>query len=216
VRWTALWPGIDVVAREQDRHLEYDLELVPGADLDRVEIAVKGSERLAINADGALVIETAAGPLRQEPPRSWVVDARGSRTSVEVRYVLRGADRFGLRCPDWDGASALVVDPGLVWSTYLGGNNRDEISGADVGPSGVITVCGTTWSTDFPTTTGAYQATFNGGGTDAFVARLDPSLPANQQLVAATFIGGLDDDWAKIDILFLMLATVREVDQYHR
>ena len=74
----------------------------------------------------------------------------------------------------------------LVYSTFLGGTpvfipNRGWVGGSDsanalsVDAIGVVTVAGWTTSINFPTTSGAYDTTFNGGYTDAFVSRLDPS-----------------------------------------
>jgi hypothetical protein len=71
VRYREMHPGIDVRAREQDGHFEYDLLLQPRAELDPVEIAVEGITRMHLGADGALVLETRLGPVRMPAPVSW-------------------------------------------------------------------------------------------------------------------------------------------------
>ncbi|WP_299755008.1 SBBP repeat-containing protein [uncultured Chloroflexus sp.] len=76
---------------------------------------------------------------------------------------------------------------GLVYATFLGGSASDSIRGIAVDGSGHAYVTGWTTSTDFPTTAGAYDTTFNGGDYDAFVAKLNPS---GTGLVYATFLGG--------------------------
>lgn len=66
----------------------------------------------------------------------------------------------------------LSVDGGnLVYSTYLGGSGGDYGRGIAVDSSGSAYVTGTTSSTDFPTTTGAFQ-TIHGGLEDAFISKL--------------------------------------------
>src|SRR5260221_11377994 len=65
VRYHGPWPGVDVVCHEQNGHFEYDVALASGADLAQVEFAVEGGSGLRIDGDGALVIDTAAGPLLQ-------------------------------------------------------------------------------------------------------------------------------------------------------
>ncbi len=60
--------------------------------------------------------------------------------------------------------------------------------------AGVATVVGGTWSTDFPTTPGAWDTTHNGGLGDGFVTRLDAALPSAQQVVYGTFLGGSSVD----------------------
>jgi hypothetical protein len=77
----------------------------------------------------------------------------------------------------------------LVYSTYLGGSNADGGFGIAVNSSGNAYVTGFTRSTDFPTTLGAFQTQFGGGGGDgdAFVAKLNP---AGSALVYSSYLGG--------------------------
>lgn len=79
----------------------------------------------------------------------------------------------------------------LVYSTYLGGSGNDVGNGIAVDASGSAYVAGTTPSTNFPTA-GALQGAL-GGGTDAFVTKLQPSGAA---LAFSTFLGGSDVDEA--------------------
>ena len=88
----------------------------------------------------------------------------------------------------------------LIYSTYLGGTSTESSGGVAVDDLGVAYVVGTTASgTTFPTTPGAFDTTFNGGGTgfgtgDAFVTRFDPDGAA---LGYSTFIGGSTADYAR-------------------
>jgi len=79
----------------------------------------------------------------------------------------------------------------LVYSTFLGGTDRDNGEDIAVDASGNAYVTGDTFSTDFPTTTGAFDTTFNGGIVDAFVTKLNASGSA---LVYSTFLGGTNQD----------------------
>jgi hypothetical protein len=76
---------------------------------------------------------------------------------------------------------------GLVWSTYLGGDAFDVAIGLDVDRRGNVVVTGTTSSTGFPTTPGAFQPAFAGGDNDAFVTKLNDK---GSKLVFSTFLGG--------------------------
>jgi hypothetical protein len=78
----------------------------------------------------------------------------------------------------------------LVYSTFLGGYEFDWGSSIAVDTNGYAYILGTTLSSDFPTTPGAYDTTYN-GGPDAFVTKLSPSGDA---LVYSTFLGGTSDD----------------------
>jgi len=79
----------------------------------------------------------------------------------------------------------------LLYSTYLGGSNDDQFNGLLCDNTGVVTVVGETFSTDFPTTSDAFDTSFNGGPTDCFVTRLSSD---GSHLVYSTFIGGSGHD----------------------
>ena len=85
---------------------------------------------------------------------------------------------------------------GLAYSTYLGGSSPEE-GGFEIAvdSGGAAYVTGTTFSTNFPTTAGAFDTSFNGGfengGTDAFVTKLNP---AGSGLAYSTYLGGSDED----------------------
>jgi hypothetical protein len=86
----------------------------------------------------------------------------------------------------------LVIDPILVYSTYLGGSGFDAGVGIAVDASGNAYVTGQTGSTNFPTTPGAFQTTYGGGSFDAFITKLNPTGTA---LVYSTYLGGSGDDF---------------------
>jgi hypothetical protein len=188
VLYEGLYSGIDLRLREAKGVPEYDLLLQPGADLSRVSVQVEGGQGLSMAKDGSLVIKTALGPLTQSVPKTWQVDADGNKRAVACRFVLLGVDRFGFAAPGWDGDTSLTIDPGLVWSTFLGGSGSDYISALFVDANGVVTVTGESGSTDFPRTPGAYGIPPNGVG-QVFVSRLDPSKAGSAQLLYSTYMG---------------------------
>ena len=85
-----------------------------------------------------------------------------------------------------------LMGTGLVYSTYLGGTSYDSGYGIAVDSSGNAFVTGNTTSTNFPTTSGAYQTTSGGGGLyDAFVTKLNAT---GTGLVYSTYLGGSGND----------------------
>jgi len=78
----------------------------------------------------------------------------------------------------------------LVFASYLGGSGDDSINGVALDPSGNIYVTGFTTSSDFPTTSGAFQPAHI-GGQDAFVAKINPT---GSTLLYSTYLGGTSDD----------------------
>jgi hypothetical protein len=199
VRYEGLYPGIDLRLREAGGVPEYDLLLQPGADLSRVNVYVGGAKGLSIADDGSLVIATALGPLTQSVPKTWQVGADGRKREVTCKFTLLAVDRFGFEATGWNGDTYLTIDPGLIWSTYLGGSAFDSVRELAVDASGDVTVAGITLSTRFPTTIGAYDTTYNGvGSCGVFVSRLLPFPSGRAALLYSTFLGGsgCDELWA--------------------
>jgi len=80
----------------------------------------------------------------------------------------------------------------VVYATYLGGSGPDVPTGLAVDAAGNAYLTGGTASNDFPTKN-AFQPTFGGGTSDAFVAVLNPTASA---LIYSTYLGGSGQDGA--------------------
>ena len=187
VRYEQVWPGIDIVVRGDGGRLEYDLLLEPGADLDQAVIAVEGAGGLEMAADGSLRMETPLGTLRQQSPRTWQVEADGSRRLLACAYRVLDGERFGFEAPGWTGRSPLVVDPAIEWGSYLGGAGHEQGYTIAVAQDGGVLVGGFTDSpSGFPITPGAFDTTM-GSFIDGFVARFSPS---GDSLEMAVYVGG--------------------------
>ena len=138
-------------------------------------MSVEGARSLRINEAGALVVGTGLGEVTFTPPVAFQ-ERQGARRLVKAAYELYGR-RYGFRLGDHDPAVPVEIDP-LLQATYLGGSGTDEALALAIHPtSGDVYVAGDTGSTNFPGTTGGAQAA-NGGGLDAFVARLTVGLVA--------------------------------------
>lgn len=79
----------------------------------------------------------------------------------------------------------------ILASTFLGGSSNDGIYSIAVNDDGNIYVSGYTQSYNFPTTSGAFDTTYNGGDRDAFLSVFDNDL---QNLLSSTFLGGRGKD----------------------
>src|SRR2546427_2083585 len=175
VRYPDLYPGIDLIYYGTQGQLEYDFVLAPGADPSRIALGFEGADKIEVDAQGDLVLQTAAGPLRQRKPVLYQDGADGRR-AVGGGYVLKGADRVGVQVAAYDRSRPLVIDPVLVYSTYLGGSGADIARGiaADPVTSGIVYVAGETASANFPVTGGSFQPTFSKGAY-CFGAKFDTS-----------------------------------------
>ena len=194
VRFAGVAPGVDFVLRSDGESLAYDLELGPGADLDQVRLRCQGARGLEVTQDGALLVKTASGPLRQTPPLAWQV-ARDSKTRVplEARFRLLGGGHYGFEAPRRDPSLATVIDPDLVWSTFLGDDGDQAILSTRSLPNGRVLIAGVTDSFCFPITPGAFDP-FANGSRDGFVSLLEAD---GATLVWSTFLGGSGFDEIK-------------------
>ena len=111
VRCRAIAAGVDLRLRQAAAGFEYDLLLAPGADLTQVKLQVDGGLGMALEADGRLRIDTAAGPLYQGIPATWAELPDGSRQPVNCRFAVCAADRFGFELEDRPAGRPIVIDP---------------------------------------------------------------------------------------------------------
>lgn len=189
VRWQGVQPGIDVLVHARRGIFEYDVELAAGAALPGFELEVAGADALELTADGAMELRAGGESLRQTAPRAYTIGADGAQEAVAVAFELRGGTRFGFVVPSWDGTRTLVIDPGIVWSTYVGGTAVDRLNAVAVDDLGRTTVAGETGSANFPVTVGVFQPVAS-TPSDVCVSRFDPSLGGTAQLSWSTFVGG--------------------------
>ena len=191
VRYAHAWPGIDVVYKGAATGLEYDFVVAPGADPARVALAF--DHEVDVADDGDLVITTAAGPVRHRKPFVYQEDG-GRRAPVPAAYRVGPDRRVGFDLGRYDPAKPLVIDPVVVYSTFLGAPLGEAVNGIAVDGAGHAYVAGSTTSADFPVTPGAMQAAKGAGATDdAFVAKFNPT---GNGLVYSTFLGGSAADAA--------------------
>ncbi len=189
VRSVGVYDGIDLVWRGEDGNLVYDFEVGAGAEASRIEMVFPGVEMVKRDGDGALMLETKRGVIRQAAPVMFqVVD--GVRRMVEGGYELREAGRVGFKVGAYDRSLPLVIDPVMTYSTFLGGSNIDGAQAVAVDAAGHMYVTGETSSSNFSVTGGAYDTSAN-GDADVFVAKFHRNTGA---LMYATYIGGSGDD----------------------
>ena len=149
VRYQDVYPGIDLVLYGNQRQLEYDFVVQPGADPAQIRLGFHGEQGLRVGEDGALVIATAGGELRQLRPKVYqVVD--GERRLLEGRYRVTAEGIVAFDIPSHDRRLALTIDPVLVYSTYYGGDGADNIGDVAVDSAGSAYITGVAFTSISP------------------------------------------------------------------
>ena len=186
------YKGIDLKFYGNGREMEYDIVVKPGADPGQVRFAYEGVKELKVTPEGDLALTLPdGGELIQKKPVVYQ-EIAGVRVTREGRFRVQGdAARLvcGFEVAAYDSRHPLVIDPVLVYSTYLGGNNDDDACAIAVDGSGNAYVTGTTYSSDFPTKNALYPNLW--GTSDAFVTKIRGDGAA---LVWSTYLGGTSDE----------------------
>ncbi len=162
VKYEAVYPGIDLVYHGRDRQLEYDFDVAPHSNPASIVLNIAGAEKINSSTDGSLILETAAGEVRWAKPVAYQESAAG-RKLVSASYRVR-KNRVSFVLGPYDRSRQLIIDPVLIYGTYLNGNNWERATSILVDSAGYLYVLGWTSSPDFPTTPGAYQKRIPGHG----------------------------------------------------
>jgi hypothetical protein len=171
---------VDVVWYGTRRQPEVDFIVAAGVDPGIITLVLDGADRLEM-AGGDLLVRTGRDVLRLKAPNVYQ-EIAGTRRPVAGHYVLRGESRVGFKIADHDMTRPLVIDPVLVYSTFLGGHDTDDGAAIAVDASGHAYVTGQTLSVNFPMASGGPV-----GDYDGFVTKLDPS---GTGVVYSTLFGG--------------------------
>jgi len=189
LRWEGAYPGVNLAFGRSGVGLGVTVE----GDRAGLALRVEGADDVRVDASGRLVADTAIGPVALPP---WLArDGTPLHPTVGEDGITFAAHPFPESPSLGSGQavdSAPADDPSdLRYSTYLGGSDFEISYDMALGPDGSAYVTGWVWSTDFPTTPGAFDPTFN-GLHDATVTRLSPD---GTTPVYSTFLGGDNDDW---------------------
>jgi hypothetical protein len=189
VRYAEVYPGIDVVYYGNQHQLEYDFVVAPGSDARAIKLHFDGAEKVEVDAAGDLLLSLGESVIRQPKPVVYQ-EAAGARHEIAGGYVVGADGQVGFAVGEYDAQLPLIIDPVLVYSTYLGGGGTDEARDIAVDSSGNAYICGDTSSPNFPTVN-PIDSTYGGGqflgARDAFVTKLNATGTA---LVYSTYLGG--------------------------
>lgn len=203
VKYEEVYQGIDLVYYGNDAgRLEYDFIVRPGADPAQIAVSVEGADRVEVDPKGELIISAATGSIRQPAPRIYQ-EINGRRQEVAGSYRLLNSSPeienpksktqsplVAFELAEYDESRTLVIDPEVIYATYLGGSSTDASLALDrandvaVDATGSAYIVGSSASADFPTRL-PLQGAFL-GSSDAFITKLD----AIGQLIYSTYLGG--------------------------
>lgn len=186
VKYTEVYPGVDLVFYGNQRQLEYDFVVSPGADPKAIALRVDGARKMRINSRGDLVLSVSSGEVEFQKPVVYQ-NIKGQRHRVAGEYAIGKNHRVTFSVASYDRSEPLILDPPLKlnYSTYLGGSATDSGAGIAVDSQGNSYIVGDTKSTDFPGASGSISAANANGAV--FVTKINPT--GTQQLYSSYLAG---------------------------
>jgi hypothetical protein len=196
VKYEGVYPGIDLVYYDNgEGRLEYDFIVAPGADPKQIALSIEDAQSVEVDSSGDLIISAATGTIRKPAPKVYQ-EIDGKRQEITAGYRLLDTrpatpdtQMIAFALGAYDRNKPLVIDPQILYATYLGGSSTSTVAnegarGVAVDAQGSVYVVGVTISTNFPTKNPAQNVLK--GFSNAFITKLD----ANGQLVYSTYLGG--------------------------
>lgn len=194
VRYRELYTGIDLKVYSNGP-IKYDFIIKPHADASQIRLSYEGVKPKRTD-EGQLLLKTSVGEVFESRPFAYqLVD--GHITPIDCQYRVSGKEvtfEIGAYDPSLD----LIIDPELIFSTYSGSTADNFGYTATFDEEGHLYAGSSVFGTGYPTTPGAYQATWAGGVGAGALAGTDIALTKfNLQgtgLVYSTYLGGAGDE----------------------
>ncbi len=178
VRADGVYPGIDLVYYGNQKKLEYDFVVHPGANPGQIRLAFDGVAAVRKDNAGNLVLHTVAGNVIEHKPVIYQQTA-GIRKQVDGSYRLLARNQVAFELGRYDHSIDLVIDPVLVYSSFLGGNDTDAGNSVAADADGNMYMTGITYSTEY-------------GDADVLVRKISADGTA---FLYTADLGGDDDDF---------------------
>jgi len=189
VTYREVYPGVNLAYHGEQRQLEFDFIVAPGASTAPIELGFEGAKKTSTDTSGNLLLTSSDGDVLLHRPVAYQ-EKNGRRELVDVSFKTSGKKEVSFALGAYDHSRELVIDPSVTFATYLGGSGEDDGYAIAIDGSGNSYVTGQTKSTNFPTVAGAHSTT-NAGGFDVFVTKLSAD---GSSLVFSTYVGGSGDD----------------------
>lgn len=183
-----VYEDIDLKLKAYGNNVEKLFIVKSGAKPENIRLRFIGAKGLRINKADELEVDTDLGLVTFSKPVAYQENT-GKKNFVEVAYIVNG-DEYGFTVNDYDREAILIIDP-LLASTFLGGSDADDCQPFIITDgNGDIYVAGHSFSSDFPTTPGVFDESFN-GDEDIFISKLDGDL---KTIYSSTYLGGGGED----------------------
>ena len=190
VTYPSFYEGIDLIYKGHNGQLSYNFRLQPNADANAISFKLDGAESVALK-DGHLIISHRFGQIIQSPPVAWEISENGKKKKVPITYQIE-QDIISFHFPKGDNtAKTVYIDASLTFSTFSGSTTDNWGFTATPDIYGNLFGGGIVFGTGYPTTSGAFDVTFNSGtGSFPMDVAISKFNTDGTSLLYATYVGG--------------------------
>jgi hypothetical protein len=181
------WDDIDVEVRKTKNNVEKVFTVQPNGDPGEISISTEGVDKMSVADDGSLIYEIEDEKASMTAPVAYQLSESGEKLDISVQYKIIKEGVYSFEVGEYDENKPLIIDPLLAGTFLEGTDGSTDYPNIAIADDGSVYVASETKTTDYPTTTGAYDETYNGAGGDLVIAKFSSDL---SQLLALTYLGG--------------------------
>ncbi|MCS1351394.1 SBBP repeat-containing protein [Mechercharimyces sp. CAU 1602] len=179
-----VWPGVSAVFKSHQERLKYEFLVEKASLLSTIRLRYEGVDKLALDDCGNLHVHTPLGTLVEEKPISFQ-ETEAGRAALATQFVLYEGMEVGFHVEGVDEDKALIIDPILLNSTYVGEGKESEGTAIDVDENGNLYVTGYMSQVEIPDRVGPYLITAE-EEKYAFISKLN----SKRQMEYTAYLGG--------------------------
>ncbi len=189
VRYDNLYDGIDMQMYLKDEGVKYDFIIEPGANANDIKINYSYVDSVRIKNQDLYVYHT-IGHLKETRPFAYQI-INGKIVEVKCEYIILQDETVGFHFPEaYDSSLELIIDPSLVFSSFLGSTDESYGVGASYDSERHLYGASQAFG-NIPITPGAFEMNFSG----YVMAGITKFEPDGTDLIYSTYLGGSNDDF---------------------
>jgi gliding motility-associated-like protein len=192
VNFQNVYEGINLRILGKSKTIKYQFELQPHANPNQISWKYHDSLRLELDTSGNLISHHGLGRIYESRPFAFQ-SINGHLIEVKCDYVLNG-NRLQFVLGEYDSNFALIIDPEISFSTFIGSSANNFGFTACDDLNGNLVSGASVFANNYPTTANAYSTTFNptaGNYFDVAISKFDATGSA---LLYSTYLGGLHQE----------------------
>lgn len=195
VKQKDIYPNTDLHYYSNNGQLKYDIIVHPGGDPNILQFNIEGIEDIKI-IKGNLHLQSSVGTIIENAPIAYQ-NIRGTKEDVKIRFKINSDGSIGFKLPSgYNKSYPLIIDPEIVFATMTGSTADNWGFSATYDEQGNLYAGGIANGTGYPTTLGAFQVNYGGGGSttmpcDITITKFSPN---GSSAIYSTYLGGSVDE----------------------